>query len=344
MKPLIDFFNQNIDNKLLFSKEDIFKKKGMFSLSPFGDVYLKGISELLGQNNTLFGLGKNIESIHFCDDFFILRHNLTYKKLDYRTFRDLTVIPKVTVLGSGKWMYNDTELMNHFGTKPKFDEFFSLFNKIKSVIKTIEFDESTDVEKMTKKRKTSLTGLTNIFEKYKEKEMDPWEIKEIQNEFSLEIVDLNNLTTLISTLEKEILEKEKGQEYLQKFIRLKRYVSQIRDGLISDLVMGRHGHWKFKKSLLVHLDKLKKNNEQLELLNNISNYLIRNFVNDKMIDFYEIYENLDKLGIFNSNYENRIIEELGSINDGLRKINNKLTYLNVLTTYNTYQLSKIRKG
>ena len=49
MKPLIDFFNQNIDNKLLFSKEDIFKKKGMFSLSPFGDVYLKGISELLGQ-------------------------------------------------------------------------------------------------------------------------------------------------------------------------------------------------------------------------------------------------------------------------------------------------------
>lgn len=344
MKPLIDFFNQNSDNKLLFSKEDIFKKKGIFSSSPFGDVYLKGISELLGENNTLFGLGKNIESIHFCDDFFILRHNLTYKKLDYRTFRDLTLIPKVTILGSGKWMYNETELLNHYGTKPKFDEFFSLFNKIKSVIKTIEFDESTDVEKMTQTRKSSLTGWTNKFEKYKEKEMDPWEIKEIQNEFSLEIVDVNNLTTLISISEKEILEKEKGQEYLQKFIRLKRYVSQIRDGLISNLIMGKEDHWKFKVYLLEHLDKLKKDNEQLELLNNISNYLILNFINDKMINFYEIYENLDQLGIFNSSYENKIIEELESINNGLRKINNNLTYLNIVTSHNSFQLRGIRKN
>ena len=277
--------------------------------------------------------------------FFVLTNTSTYKKLDYRVFRELTVIPgEFGVKDSGQWRHKNTFLLKHSGIERNDKDFYSLFNEIKSIINTIEFNDSMDVERMTQTRKTvSMFGF-NEKEKFKEKEMNPWEIKEIQEKFSLEIVDLNNLTTLLSESEKEILEKEKGQEYLQKFIRLKRYISQIREGLLTDLIMGKEDHWMYKKELTRHLHKLKTNNEQLELLNNISYYLISNFVNNKMIDFYEMYENLDQLGIFNSNYENRMIEELGSINDGLRKINNKLTYLNMVTTYNTFQLRSIRKG
>jgi len=358
MKPLIEFYEKNKDNKNLVSKEHIFKKKGLFSLDIYTSVYLKGISDFgVSEENTLFGINPNkLDSLHFCEDFFILTNSMKHKKLDYRVFRELTVIPrKFGVKGSGQWRHKDTFLLNHHGIEPQNNDFYLLFNEIKSIINTIEFDDSMDVERMTQTRKSvSMLGFNelerfkefgvNELERFKEKEMDPWEIKEIQEKFSLEIVDLNNLTTLLSESEKEILEKEKGQEYLQKFIRLKRYISQIREGLLTDLIMGKEDHWMFKSQLTQHLNKLKTNNEQLELLNNISYYLISNFVNNKMIDFYEMYETLDQLGIFNSNYENRMIEELGSINDGLRKINNKLTYLNMVTTYNTFQLRSIRKG
>ena len=74
MKPLIDFYEKNKVNKNLVSKEDIFKKKGLFYLGRFTQLYLKGVSDFgVRKDNTLFGLythSTKLDSLHFCDDFF----------------------------------------------------------------------------------------------------------------------------------------------------------------------------------------------------------------------------------------------------------------------------------
>lgn len=340
---LIEYFNSNKDNKFLVSKEEIHSKMNkLFTISVF-KVLKNQIEEVVINDEILFGLEETSSGILFFEKYFILCDGSSgLKKFDYRIFQEITLRPK-TFTKKGCYLINGEELLGLGTTK---DDFINSFNDLKKIISNMEFDTSKHRNHLTQHRSTNLTGLggiKNMIERFGEREMRPWEIEEIQKEFSLDIVDLSELTVLISEEEKEIVKKEKGQEYLQKFIRLKKYVSQIRENLLNDLVIGKEDQWMIKSNLLRHLEKLERENEQLKLLNNISIYLISNFINDKLVDFYEIYEELDKSGIFNSNYENRIIEELGSINDGLRKINNKLTYLNVITTYNTFQLRSIKK-
>lgn len=340
---LIEYFNSNKDNKFLVSKEEIHSKMNkLFTISVFKN--LKNlIEEVVINDEILFGLEETSSGILFFEKYFIIcGGNSGLKKFDYRLFDEITLRPK-TFTKKGCYLLNGEQL---FGLGTTKDDFINSFNDLKKIISKMEFDTSNHKHRFTQHRSTNLTGLggiKNMFERFGEKEMNHWEIEEIQKEFNLEIVDLNQLTVLISDGEKEIVKKEKGHEYLQKFIRLKKYVSQIRENLLNDLVIGKEDTWLIKSNLLRHLEKLEGENEQLNLLNNISTYLISNFINDKLVDFYEIYEQLDQVGIFNSNYENRIIEELGSINNSLRKMNNKLTYLNVMTTYNTFQLRSIKK-
>ena len=48
--------------------------------------------------------------------------------------------------------------------------------------------------------------------------------------------------------------------------------------------------------------------------------MIGSLVCDDLITFYEIYESFDKLGIFNSNWENEVSEKLTNIGDKLNDL------------------------
>ena len=43
-------------------------------------------------------------------------------------------------------------------------------------------------------------------------------------------------------------------------------------------------------------------------------------VNDDLLTFYDIHDKLDKLNIFNSNYENEVSNKLSDIGDGLKEL------------------------
>ena len=87
---------------------------------------------------------------------------------------------------------------------------------------------------------------------------------------------------------------------------------------------------------------LKSLNKTLTTVNSISKGLVVQFVDGDMMKFYESYEILDSLGLFNSSFENNLISNLNSIDSKLESLNTNLKYLNIVSTYNTYQLSKIR--
>jgi hypothetical protein len=48
--------------------------------------------------------------------------------------------------------------------------------------------------------------------------------------------------------------------------------------------------------------------------------MLGSIVSDDLITFYEIFETLDKLGIFNSNWENEVSEKLSNIGDKLNDL------------------------
>ena len=70
--------------------------------------------------------------------------------------------------------------------------------------------------------------------------------------------------------------------------------------------------------------------------------MVGSLIKGDLVSFYEIYESFDKLGIFNSNWENEVSEKLTNIGDNLndlldsinnmeRKISDQLINLNYAT-------------
>lgn len=345
MKEIVKYYENNKWNKFLVSSDDIKTKMNkILSFSVF-KVLKKQIEEVLGDDKVLFGLEEIASGMIFTENYFLIcggSFSGGLKKFDYRVFSELSLRPK-TFSKKGVYLLNDEPT---FGLGTTKTDFITSFNDLKTIISEMEFDTSKPTHYQTQHRSINLFGIggvKNMFERYSEQEMNPWEIEEIQKSFQIKIVELDQLNELISNREKEILEKNNGHEYLQKFIRLKKVVTQKREIVINNLNIGKEDKWLIKSNLMNHLENLEKDNITLETFYNVSVYLVSNFVNEKMVDFFEIYEKIDELGVFNSSYENKLINELGSINEKLGSINSKLTYLNMVTTYNTFQLRTIKR-
>lgn len=332
MKELVEYFNSNKNKFLVGSQEIHSKMNKLFTLSIFKTLK-KQIEEIVGEENILFGLEEISSGILFTEKFFILCGGSSgVRKFDYRIFEDLTLRPK-TLTKKGCYLLNNEPLYG-LGTTSK--DFLNSFEEIKNIISTLSIDYSTDTEEISQERSINLFGIGGL-------KNEQHRIKETQRGYELKVVDLNELNSLISDRQKEILTKENGQEYLQKFVRLSKYISEVRKDILTRLTEGQVGSFIREKRFEIYLEQLENDNGNLETLHNISIYLITNFVNENMVKFFEIYESLDEIGVFNSGFENKLLEELGSINDKLRGINSKLTYLNILTSYNTFQLNTIKK-
>lgn len=108
---------------------------------------------------------------------------------------------------------------------------------------------------------------------------------------------------------------EIDRNYIQKFVKIHNYLQTK------------------KENSLFIFNELKKSSSTIEqhdmlgiLKNQINTYeilvfhsinMLGSLVTDDLITFYEIYESLDKLGIFNSNWENEVSEKLTNIGDKL---------------------------
>jgi hypothetical protein len=55
--------------------------------------------------------------------------------------------------------------------------------------------------------------------------------------------------------------------------------------------------------------------------------MIRSIIYDDRVRFYQIYEKFDKLRIFNSQYQNDVLNSLNSINDNLVELNSNIETL-----------------
>ena len=222
----------------------------------------------------------------------------------------------------------------------------------------------------------------------------------------------NEFETLLRKNQEKI--QGSGDNYVQSFIRITNYLNTKRsniDGLYeqircykvdekSKLEQIRQLKLKTGKSLKECKDIVDKQGQNFDLKDSIgylenqihlwnllffhSVNMLDSLIRDDKITFYEIYEKFDKLGIFNSNWENEVSEQLKNIEEGignlirriqqmesnlilelqvmsymnsksidelnhsvtqsLQSVNSSVNFNNLLTGIQTYQLHKINKN
>ncbi len=132
-------------------------------------------------------------------------------------------------------------------------------------------------------------------------------------------IDLNDHTVIVKILQKNqktIADIDKI--YIQKIIKISAYLNTKKDNIQN--IFQQIRLTKNKNELEEQVSLLKNQIHTYDSLLFHSLSMITSLIENDLVTFYELYETFDKLGIFNSNWENEISEKLTDISDGLNEI------------------------
>jgi hypothetical protein len=132
----------------------------------------------------------------------------------------------------------------------------------------------------------------------------------------VDFIDSESYDKLLSKNQKEIIEIDK--KYIQKFVKISIYLKTKKNNT---------------QKIFESINGTKDDNELTELINLLKNQIhtydllvfhsismMISLIKNDLISFYEIYECLDQLGVFNSNWENEVSEKLTDIGDGINEL------------------------
>jgi hypothetical protein len=128
-------------------------------------------------------------------------------------------------------------------------------------------------------------------------------------------VDLisNEFNKLFSKNQKRVMEMDKN--YIHQFVKVSNFIKTKKQNTQSIFESIRDTS--SQEELEERVGLLKNQIHSYELLVFHSINMIGALVSEDLITFYEIYESFDKLGMFNSNWENEVSEKLTNIGDKL---------------------------
>lgn len=133
---------------------------------------------------------------------------------------------------------------------------------------------------------------------------------------------------LLKSQQKKILEYEKteGKDFTNKFVKLSNFLKQKREHM-----QNLFSQFKQIKSLEV-LDNaenlIKSDMYMYNLLLLDSLHLISSFVNDDRISFNIIYEKFDALNVWNTNFQNQMLNKLDLLNDNIERLRRDISEMN----------------
>jgi len=341
MKEILEkLFESNKNSKFVKSSQDIeniFNK--MFVISPF-KVLQKQIKEVITGKEIIFGLEETSSGFIFTSDFFIIvGGSKGLIKYDYFFLPKIETRQK-TLIKNGSYLLDGKEIIP-LGTKS--EEFFKIFDEIKLKISEVGVEE-VNVKTQSRSTEHTLIGtLTNIGKRGEEEwEVEKIVISKLQENFQIDVVKLDTLELLLKENQKTIINNENGKEYLHKIIRVKNYLQNLESLIDNKFKETKSGIFYSKENLRTFIRETRNLNKIHGSIFSITLLMVNELIEENFLDFYSHYELLDNLGIFNSNYEDQVLMKLTSIEDKLDSINSKLRYMNILQTYNTYQLHKIK--
>ncbi len=251
-------------------------------------------------------LGQNI-IIRWYDDITSLDFYLTIiRKITNKSFWGTQMVEKEEEIDlrpfekrySDDWDFDDFYEKNNFNSL-KLNELEKSF--LKKVYELLNIQILNALEKIildAKNLKTDKENALNGLDKNTDGEVDL-----IENDFN----------KIFSKNQKRVMEMDKN--YIHKFVKVSNFIKTKKHNtqIIFESIRDTSSQEELEER--VHL--LKNQIHAYELLVFHSINMIGALVSEDLITFYEIYESFDKLGMFNSNWENEVSEKLTNIGDKL---------------------------
>lgn len=131
----------------------------------------------------------------------------------------------------------------------------------------------------------------------------------------IDLID-NDFNKIIVKNQKQIVEIDRN--YIQQFVRISNYIKTKRAN--TQKIFESINSTKNQKELEARVGLVKNQVHAYEQLIFHSISMVSALLSDDMITFYEIYEIFDKLGIYNSNWENEVSQKLTGIGNKLNSL------------------------
>lgn len=199
---------------------------------------------------------------------------------------------------------------------------YKLYNKYPKIFNP-DYKKQLEYEK---KQKATITNFQNNLSNTLEK---------------VKVVDTSKIEEKIRINEEKITSFDR--KYLEDLIRLSNHIHDFKQAIeerINEIANDLSSVYD-SREIRKEINNLNQNLQDLYL---ITFSMIESLVNKDLITYHKLYESLDKLGVFESNFEKKLAGNLKKISADLHGIKSTINYSNILLTYNTYQLNSVSKG
>lgn len=316
-QELKDYFQKN--RSLFMSRDEILtiaKKKGWFNSHIFNTLKEKIISfvenreVLFGSTNGFIFTPDSFSLIgyEFIDGNISADSSRSDKGLIMKEFR-IEELASIKIIESPVKINKKTSVTDiHLGKihfwiiNMREDELRNLASYVKGfVMSELELKNRKEVVKLEKLKTSQKTIL---------RELDK------DNNGEVDIVEGDDFNTLLKKHQKKVMEIDRT--YIQNFVKISNYLKTKKSNI--QLEFSAIGDTKDQAELNEQYHLLKNQIHGYELVLFHSLNMIVSLTEDDLITFYEIYEAFDKMGIWNSNWENEVGEQLLNIGDGLTEL------------------------
>lgn len=199
---------------------------------------------------------------------------------------------------SSDWDFDDFYVKTNYDSLKLIESEKTFLNKVYELL-NIQILKANDITKI---------NIKNL----KEKKRDILIELDKNNDGHIDLIE-NDFSKLINKNQKTVIEIDKN--YIHQFVKISNFIKTKKQNTqkIFESIRDTSSH----EELEERVNLLKNQIHSYELLVFHSINMIGSLVSEDLITFYEIYESFDKLGMFNSNWENEVSERLTNIGDKL---------------------------
>lgn len=371
-----DEFYKNHSNSLLNRNEILSLSDKLFTTSGFGSSNRKLLLEIDKAEKICFGFKEGILFTDINFYFFTILGPSKIYKFKHIDFQSVEA-KNHSLLATGVLKING----NHVTNENRINKFsIDLYKPLKLLIeKSINefynFNENEKIKQQERENQRIEKERTDllILQKHLLGTFDQ------NGDGKIDLIE-NDFINLLNKNQKKVSDLDKN--YIHQFVKVSTYLKTKKNNI--QIIFETIEKTSSKDELKERIDLLSDQIHTYELLVFHSLNLIGSIVKEDFITFYEIYETFDKIGIYNSNWENEVsgnllkigdklddllysinkmennivseisnlsyvtqesFEELGqSVTNQLEEIDSRIKFNNLLTGIQTYQLNKINKN
>jgi hypothetical protein len=302
IRTVVNDFYQKVKSKSnVLSAEDVYKLCDKFSFFgnsvwydkiPFKSQFRKDLPVIFGLKT---GIVFQRDEVHF------LNGN---NSGDYWSLSILWISSELKFDGNKIYdpRYSSDQKVSNQDDIQILKDFMNLLNEIK-----IKFNNDVESDFLESQNQKNLQ--INILKQKKKIELTNFDK---DSDGKIDLIE-NDFNKLLNKNQKNILLFDKS--YIHQFVKVSNYIKTKQQNTQKIFESIRDTSTEFELEERVSL--LKNQIHAYELLVFHSINLIGALVSEDLISFYEIYESFDKLGMFNSNWENEVSEKLTNIGDKL---------------------------